>query len=228
MSKTLTKLQQDDIRDNEHDLTDLLELRDVEDELGTIRKLFRDQLRVIDDLIANCYETDEDYKRGLKILRDAQKSVLSYQEQVESMLDDCRSAQESFIRLLDMKQKQANVWEAWAARETNEVASGQSRAVLVFTVFTIIFLPLSFFTSLFGMNAARWSGVETNVSLHVIFAWMFPVSAVVTISALLIAFNESVRATTIWYTEKLLKRLTGKQHDDRTSWFADLGRRPGR
>ena len=45
-----------------------------------------------------------------------------------------------FLRLLDMKQKQANVWEAWVAREANEVASSQSRAVLIFTIFTIIFV----------------------------------------------------------------------------------------
>ena len=159
MSKTLTKLQQDDIRDNEHDLTDLLELRDIEDELSTIRKVFRDQQRVINELIVGCYAGSESHKKGLDLLQEAQKSVNGYSELISEMQDNCRSAQESvsnlstrprliscelmytqFMRLLDLKQKQASVWEAWAAREANEVASGQSRAVLVFTIFTIIFV----------------------------------------------------------------------------------------
>ena len=43
-----------------------------------------------------------------------------------------------------MKQKQANIVEAHLAREQTEVAADQSRSVMIFTIFTIIFLPLSF------------------------------------------------------------------------------------
>lgn len=39
-----------------------------------------------------------------------------------------------------MKQKQANVDEAYLARKSQLVAADQSRAVMVFTVFTIIFV----------------------------------------------------------------------------------------
>lgn len=42
--------------------------------------------------------------------------------------------------LLDMKQKQANVVEAYLARKASEVAGEQNRAIMIFTIFTIIFV----------------------------------------------------------------------------------------
>lgn len=83
------------------------------------------------------------------------------------------------------------------ARWQAEVTQSQSQAVMVFTIFTVMsvspslslsnltqiekhpptlkplttnsFLPLSFFTSLFGMNASEWSGEATNLSLATMF-----------------------------------------------------------
>ena len=95
MSKALTKLQQEDIRDTEHDLTELLELKDIEDELGTINKLFKDQLRVIDQLSTQCYSLRAPSEHGLDMLRGARESITQYQEQVQDMVNDCKSAQES-------------------------------------------------------------------------------------------------------------------------------------
>lgn len=93
--------------------------------------------------------------------------------------------------LLDLKQKQANVDESRLARWEAEVTQSQSRAVMVFTIFTVMsvehsgyqrtpippampanpstlisFLPLSFFTSLFGINAREWSGEPENLTLR--------------------------------------------------------------
>lgn len=90
--------------------------------------------------------------------------------------------------LLDLKQKQANVDEAKAARWQAEETQNQSRSLMVFTIFTVMyaplqsfssltsqrtnvhsFLPLSFFTSLFGINAREWSGQQENLPLAEMF-----------------------------------------------------------
>lgn len=42
--------------------------------------------------------------------------------------------------LLDMKQKQANVDEMWLARQSTTVAAEQGRAIMFFTIFTIVFV----------------------------------------------------------------------------------------
>ena len=71
-----------------------------------------------------------------------------------------------------MKQKQANIVEAHLAREQTEVAADQSRSVMIFTIFTIIFLPLSFFASVFGMNISEWSGVDSNIDFYHAFVYV--------------------------------------------------------
>lgn len=61
-----------------------------------------------------------------------------------------------------MIQRQAQVDEVRWSRLQAELASSQNLSVMIFTTFTVIFLPLSFFTSLFGMNTQEWGGPGEN------------------------------------------------------------------
>ncbi|KAJ9631096.1 hypothetical protein H2203_001627 [Taxawa tesnikishii (nom. ined.)] len=190
--------QQDEMRhkrdimfDHSKDLTAYLELRDVEDELTTLKKLFSEQKTVVglmsDKLERRATEAAQGWlRRSLQLLD-------GYESQVNDMIENCKAAQESYKALLDMKQKQANVDEAYLARQSQLTAADQSRAIMVFTVFTIIFLPLSFFTSLFGMNAREWSGASTDPTLHTIGVLMGSISISVIAITLLLAFNKSMR-----------------------------------
>ncbi len=110
------------------------------------------------------------------------------------MVKNAQASQRAFKELLDMKQKQANIFEAQLARKQTEVMAYQSRSVMIFTIFTIIFLPLSFFASIFGMNAREWSGVSTNMNLYSIFTYMGSISLGVIVIALLVAFNRLTRS----------------------------------
>jgi len=67
-----------------------------------------------------------------------------------------------------MIQRQAQVDEVRWSRLQTELASSQNLSVMIFTTFTVIFLPLSFFTSLFGMNTREWGVPENFVSLKLI------------------------------------------------------------
>ncbi|KAF2086603.1 hypothetical protein K490DRAFT_66386 [Saccharata proteae CBS 121410] len=183
---------------NQKDLSALLELCDVEDELSTIQKLFNEQRTALRQMIRSFEEIDHKHRqyelgRSIVWLEETHDRIAGYREQVDMMIDNCRIAQKDYQNLLDMKQKQANVDEAWLARRANKVAATQGRAVMIFTIFTIIFLPLSFFTSLFGMNAREWSGTPKNLSLSTIFILMASISVVVIVVALLIAFNDRIR-----------------------------------
>ena len=101
-----------------------------------------------------------------------------------------RAAKQAYKELLDMKQKQANVIEAHLAREQSEVAADQSHRVMIFTIFTIIFLPLSFCSSVFVINAREWSDPDTNYRpLHRVFTYLITVSLAFIIVALLAAFS---------------------------------------
>lgn len=66
---------------------------------------------------------------------------------------------------------------------------------MIFTIFTVIFLPLSFFTSLFGMNTSDWGGDASSPypSLHFIGQVSLPASVAVIVATLVAAFSARVQ-----------------------------------
>lgn len=94
-----------------------------------------------------------------------------------------------------MAQRQAQVDDVRWSRLQTELASSQNLSVMIFTIFTVIFLPLSFFTSLFGMNTLEWSGGETTdyPSISYIGAVSLPTSALVILVTLVAAFSAHVQ-----------------------------------
>ncbi|KAL1873161.1 hypothetical protein Daus18300_003980 [Diaporthe australafricana] len=100
-------------------------------------------------------------------------------------LQTCLQLQE----LLSLKQQQASIVEAKAAIERADQSVEQGKAIMAFTIMTIIFTPLGFFTSFFGMNnsltGAKW------MSLWAQCLCMFLISAVIIICALSLAFKGS-------------------------------------
>ena len=198
--------------DNTSDLDALLELRDIEDELNTLDKLFKEQQKSVQDMVPQYQHLNEHHKKGIygtHFLQEVKQSLDGYKEQIDLMLKSAQTAQKAYKELLDMKQKQANVDEAHLTREQTEVATDQSRSIMIFTIFTIIFLPLSFFASVFGINAREWSGTNTNLSLHSIFLYMGTISLAVIIVALLVAFNKFTRKI----TQRAWKRSAGPMYN---------------
>ncbi|KAJ5788736.1 Mitochondrial substrate/solute carrier [Penicillium paradoxum] len=192
--KTMSAAQRDDIeheaaRRNREDLSVLLELRDIEDELSTILKLLDQQDTVIKSMTR--YFDVKGY--GKSFLDTAQARIDEYRSQINEMKGDSHLAQKAVETLLDLKQKQANVDEAKMARWEAEVTQTQSRAVMVFTVFSVVFLPLSFFTSLFGINAREWSGEAANPSIFTMFEIAVPASLLIIVITLVLAFSEDLR-----------------------------------
>lgn len=176
-------------RQNRDDLSVLLEFRDIEDELSTILKLLDQQGAVIESMIKYFDQTG----CGKVFLDTAQLRIDEYRTQIGEMKENSHLAQKAVETLLDLKQKQANVDEAKIARWQAEATQSQSRSVMVFTIFTVIFLPLSFFTSLFGINAREWSGVRENLTLGEMFEIGAPTSFAIIAIALLLAFSEKLR-----------------------------------
>ncbi|KAL4910309.1 hypothetical protein BDW74DRAFT_173767 [Aspergillus multicolor] len=184
---------------NRNDLSSMLELRDIVDELGTVMKLLEQQTTTINDM--SKYFEHRGY--GKSFTAGSLKKLDEYHTHISEMRENAIVAQKAVENLLDVKQKQANVDEAKLARWEAEVTQSQSRAVMVFTIFTVIFLPLSFFTSLFGINAREWSGEPTNLTLRTMLTISGPTSIAVIVSALLIAFSERLRDTLLKF-QKIL------------------------
>ncbi|EEH19036.2 hypothetical protein PABG_01355 [Paracoccidioides brasiliensis Pb03] len=138
---------------------------------------------------------------------------------VEKMQKLANQTYKALYNLLDLKQKQNNVSEALSARKQAETASDQAKAttelterglenanlarkqadetirqgrtVLVFTVVTIIFLPLSFMAAFFAINldAFPWNKGD-KLPMDYVLRYMFSISGAISIPFILIALNQ--------------------------------------
>ncbi|KAM3510333.1 hypothetical protein MY11210_005951 [Beauveria gryllotalpidicola] len=181
-------------RENRDNTSALLELRDIGDELVTLLHLFERQSKVISSMhtIYAHAELREHTINGRIFLDEALKKVSEYVEQVEAMVRRVHDTRDDYDKLLQMVQRQAQVDEVRLSRLQADVAGAQSRSVMIFTVFTVIFLPLTFFTGLFGMNTREWGG-GNNLSLRTIGAIALPSSVFIIVASLVVAWSTTVR-----------------------------------
>ncbi|KAI1422515.1 hypothetical protein F5Y12DRAFT_762408 [Xylaria sp. FL1777] len=161
-------------RQNRENTSAVLELRDMEDELHTLLNLFTEQQDTIKSMKWS-YEKSElqaSTQCGREFLKEALRRLEEYEKQARDMLARVDATRKDYEKLQEMIQRQAQVDEVRWSRLQAELASSQNLSVMIFTTFTVIFLPLSFFTSLFGMNTNEWGGPDANnfLSLKVIGA----------------------------------------------------------
>ncbi|KAL2283012.1 hypothetical protein FJTKL_10332 [Diaporthe vaccinii] len=83
-------------------------------------------------------------------------------KELEGLKASALSTAENVNDLLGLKQQQASVVQAYEAMKQGEETVRQGKAIMVFTVMTILFLPLSFMSSLFGMNAVELTGSDPS------------------------------------------------------------------
>ncbi|KAK3316339.1 hypothetical protein B0H66DRAFT_604635 [Apodospora peruviana] len=203
-------------RENRENTSALLELRDMEDELGTLQKLFKTQKQVIQDM-KRIYERDEIRYltvNGPGYLEEALKALKGYQQQATDMEKRVETTRKDYEKMLEMAQRQAQVDEVRWSRLQTELASSQNLSVMIFTTFTVIFLPASFFTSLFGMNTVEWQA--DTPSLHDIGSIALPTSIALIIISLLAAFSSRVqRACKLVYKNTKEGLRMGKRYAGR-------------
>lgn len=144
-----------------------LRITDIIKELYMLQQLFEIQQTVLNKKY--------DYKKFsvtyLKSLEDemsriSTKITTSYLNEIKRMIKESERLQRNLLDLLELQQKEESLREMqlinqqalFAAKQALLVQDGadatqaQSQIVFVFTLVTIVFLPLSFFSSLFGMN----------------------------------------------------------------------------
>lgn len=91
--------------------------------------------------------------------------------------------------LLTLKQQQAGVIEAREAVKQATETLKQGRSIMLFTVVTIVFLPLGFCATVFGMNTKEFN--DGSLTLHEEFYYMFPISISIILFSFVMAFSSS-------------------------------------
>jgi ankyrin repeat protein/Mg2+ and Co2+ transporter CorA len=151
--------------------TDLLtEIKDIRDEIAMITKVLDDQRTVLEAMEPCIVVSDLDRM-------DKQASRIY----------------ESITDLLDLKQKHANAFEARFARDQAAGTARQSQTIMVFTIVTIIFLPLSFIAALFTVNVREFphlpGGDQPSLPLSYVAKFMFGIGFAVSLPMIFVALS---------------------------------------
>ncbi|KAF4975692.1 hypothetical protein FZEAL_7547 [Fusarium zealandicum] len=188
--------------DNRENTSALLELRDIEDELLILLHLFERQSKVVSSMLSTYArpEVRERATNGRVFLNEALKKLSEYVHQAQEMIQRVRNTRNDYDKLLQMVQRQAQVDEVRLSRLHADLASAQSRSVMIFTTFTVIFLPLTFFTGLFGMNTQEWGG-ENNLPLKTIGSISLPASLLLVALSLIAAWSTNFRRFMKWMAD---------------------------
>lgn len=123
------------------------------DELKTVKQMCARQVDLFKGMQQDVRKFESEDNRARRIPDNPQGETM--QERVEWALTMVKERHDCFENLLtDAKQSMEALFQLRSI-EQNELAivsDSQNKAVLIFTGVTIVFLPLSFFTSYYGMN----------------------------------------------------------------------------
>lgn len=175
----------------------LAETKDIRDELNMIAKVLEDQRSVIPDLetaVTDIYKEERKSQQELKRhFKDQLKTIDTHMKDLERMDKQAERIYKSITDLLDLKQKHANAFEARFARDQAAGTARQGQTIMVFTIVTIIFLPLSFIASMFTINIAEYprtpGGDEPLLPMSYVFKFMFGVGFAISIPFIAIALS---------------------------------------
>jgi ankyrin repeat protein/Mg2+ and Co2+ transporter CorA len=176
--------------------TDLLaEAKDIRDELNMIRTVLDHQRQVLLDLqeaICELYLGEHKSQSEIKKrFREQQRIVEMHVKDVDRMDKQTERIYHSITDLLDLKQKHANAFEARFARDQAAGTTRQGKTIMLFTIVTIIFLPLSFIASFFAINVAEFphDSISTSLPLSYVAKYIFGIGFSISIPMILLALS---------------------------------------
>ncbi|KUI58053.1 hypothetical protein VP1G_05392 [Cytospora mali] len=116
-------------------------------------------------------------------------------ENLEDMQKSAGDISASLDYLISLKQQQVTVVQAWQAMKQGDDTQKQNVTLLVFTVVTVVFLPMSFISSVFGMNNKEIAGRDSPMTLADQFKWMIPLSFGIVAITYYMAFGSPTKMT---------------------------------
>ncbi|KAK4446027.1 hypothetical protein QBC34DRAFT_470608 [Podospora aff. communis PSN243] len=129
--------------------------------------------------------------RADQLLVDLQERM----EELRALLRIAQTTSSALKDILTLKQQQAGVIEAREAVKQAQLTLKQGQSIMIFTIVTIIFLPLSFCVGFFGMNNVEFN--DGALALATELQIMFPVSIGIIMVALVLGFSHSVRSNAL-------------------------------
>ncbi|OTA93207.1 hypothetical protein M434DRAFT_309396 [Hypoxylon sp. CO27-5] len=179
----------------------LAEIKDIRDELGIISGLLEAQLFSLADFEGLITEelrsneppnpnqrraTDAAVSEIRKRSREQLRGLEVRQKDIWRMDHQAGSLYQNLTDLLDLKQKHSNALEARFAGDQAVIAAKQGQTIMVFTIVTIIFLPMSFIAAFFAINLQEWQ--EGPLTIPYVSKYMFGIGLGISIPLIAMAF----------------------------------------
>ncbi|GAW27420.1 putative ankyrin repeat protein [Rosellinia necatrix] len=176
----------------------LAEIKDIRDELNIIMGILAAQVDTVINLEG--FVTEELRGEGSRRTTDTvvseirrrageqRRALDSKQKDVSRMDKQAMSLYDSLTDLLDLKQKHSNALEARFAGDHAVIAAKQGQTIMVFTIVTIVFLPLSFIASFFAINFVEW-GDRIELTIPYVSRYLFGIGFAISIPLVALAFT---------------------------------------
>lgn len=175
----------------------LTEVRDIRDELNILTMILNSQLWTLGDL-KNCLVEELSLSAAAsgRLLRSAnnvnhwhvadirkrtleqERHLKVHKRDIQSMDEQAERLYQSLTDLLDLKQKHSNALEARFASEQALAAARSGQTVMVFTIVTIVFMPMSFIAGYFGVNTESFDHLADDYVAIWTFGGGLAISAV--------------------------------------------------
>ncbi|KAK8109560.1 ankyrin repeat protein [Apiospora kogelbergensis] len=204
----------------------LTEVRDIRDELNILTMILNSQLWTLGDL-KNCLveELSLSAASSSRMMRnnvnswhaaDIRKRTLEqerhlkvHKRDIQSMDEQAERLYQSLTDLLDLKQKHSNALEARFASEQAISAARSGQTVMVFTIVTIIFLPMSFISAYFGVNIESFDKLDGSY----VAIWTFGCGLAISAVFVIMAFTVVDITKALNRFGAFVRRITSRRED---------------
>ncbi|RSL46448.1 hypothetical protein CEP54_013846 [Fusarium duplospermum] len=158
------------------------EIKDIRDELNILKSAAQHQKTVEAGLDKGSLDVDLAAAYIVNDLKEMDNSAERIQSAINTTLSLLQSENANLQATLSLRQSKLSNHLAELTREQGEEAERQGKVLMVFTIVTILFLPLSFLSSLFALDVASFQQAP-GWAFAVIFAVSFAFSAVTALVA---------------------------------------------
>jgi Mg2+ and Co2+ transporter CorA len=200
----------DNLLDIGHETDLLSEVKDIRDELNMIRAVLEHQQHVLFDfqeVVCGLYLSQSLSQNDVKKrFKEQQRTIDMHLKDIDRMDKQAERIYSSITDLLDLKQKHANAFEARFARDQAAGTTRQGKILMVFTMVTIVFLPLSFITSVFTINMPEFENLDLPYVAKYTFGIGFGISIPLVLLALVLDDIGDISQEGLRRARKLIRR----------------------
>lgn len=145
---------------------------------------------LIDELSSDRYGSSKKVSSFVMDIRkrmlDQERRLKVHKRDIDAMDEQSERLYKSLRDLLDLKQKHSNALEARFSSEQALAAAKEGQTIMVFTIVTIIFMPMSFIAAYFGISIDSFGD---SLPHAYVASWTFGGGLAISVLFVLMAFT---------------------------------------